>query len=201
MDAWRSQSAHINTCANIWYVAIRFIIEQEASITRPDWDGWSLCLQWGSLTDEAGKVAEKGYRNIWRDKDKRLFTGRAQARIPSKAMSDELWSIAEVEGWAHFLGDGADQWQRVTISGSDSTVLAVTATALMHNFSKALVAAGCPDGADEVFSNNVPGQNSAVDRIYFFPPKAAEIAKDVLRTFSPEPCQQPDVGALRKIRV
>src|ERR1017187_6752686 len=100
-------------------MAVRFIIEHETSITRPKWDGWSLCLQWGALTDEEGRVTEKGYRNIWRDKNNRLFTGRAQARIPSKAMSDELWNIAEREGWAHFLGDGADQWQRVTLRSSD----------------------------------------------------------------------------------
>lgn len=180
-------------------MAIRFIIEHEASISRPAWDGWSLCLQWGSLTDEEGRVTEKGYRNIWRDENSRLFTGRAQARLPSKAMSDELWSIAEREGWAHFLGSGADQWQRVTLSGE---FIAANATALMHGFSKALTAAGCPEGANEVFSNNVPGgqQNTNV-RIYFFPPKAAEIAKDVLRKFSPEPCQQPDIGMLRKVSI
>ncbi len=181
-------------------MAIRFIIEHEASITRPSWRGWSLCLQWGSLTDQEGRVAEEGYRNIWRDENNRLFTGRAQARIPSKAISDELWSIAEREGWAHFLGDGADQWQRVTISNSDSLVLAATAAALMRNFSRALAEAGCPEGT-EIFSNYVPGQDTAPDRIYFFSPKAADIAKDVLREFSPEPCQQPDVGALRKVSV
>lgn len=71
----------------------------------------------------------------------------------------------------------------------------------MQDFSKALLAAGCPDGAEEVFSNNLPGQNSAVDRIYFFPPRSAEIAKDVLHKFSSQPCQQPDVGALRKMRL
>jgi hypothetical protein len=180
---------------------IRFIIEHEASITRPGWEGWSLCLQWGSLTDEEGRVTEKGYRNIWRDPTTRLFTGRAQARIPSRAMSDELWGIAESEGWAHFLGLGADQWQRVTISDGDITSLAATATALMESYREALVAAGCPDGADEVFSNNVPGQKNASSRIYFFPPKGAEVARDVLRKFSSEPCQQPDVGVLRKIGV
>lgn len=190
------------TCEHMCYnvlMAIRFIIEYEASITRPSWGGWSLCLQWGSLTDEEGKITEKGYRNIWRDENKWLFTGRAQARIPSKAMSDELWSIAEREGWAHLLGDGADQWQRVIISSSDAMCLAATARELMKNYSEAWIAAGFPDGA-QVFSNNT-GQDNATDRIYFFSPKATEIARDVLRKFRPEPCQQPDVGTLRKLKV
>ena len=139
-------------------------------------------------------------RNIWRDPTTRLFTGRAQARIPSKALSDELWSIAEREGWAHFLGDGADHWQRVILDSSDDVVLAADATTLMQNYSKALLAAECPEDA-RVFSNNVPGQNNGAPQIYFFSPKAADIAKDVLRGFSPQSCQQPDVGALRKIRV
>jgi hypothetical protein len=181
-------------------MAVRFIIDREAAITRPDWGSWRLCLQWGYLTDEKGRIGEKGYRNIWRDENNRLFTGRAQARIPSKAVSDELWDIAEHEGWAHLLGTGADQWQRVTISSADPTFLVGTATDLMHKFNRALEAAGYPDGA-VVLSNNVSGQDISNNRVYFFSPTAAEIAKDVLCKFSPEPCQQPDVGALRQINV
>jgi hypothetical protein len=86
---------------------IRFIPRHEASITRPSWEGWRLCLQWGVLTDENGRASEEGYRNIWRTPEGRLFTGRAQTRIPSKAESDELWRIAETEGWADLRGDGA----------------------------------------------------------------------------------------------
>jgi hypothetical protein len=93
--------------ANVTPMAIRFIIRHEASVTRADWGGWRLCLQWGLLTDVDGRASEEGYRNIWRDQNGRLFTGRAQARIPSKAISDELWSIAEAEGWADLRGDGA----------------------------------------------------------------------------------------------
>jgi hypothetical protein len=94
-------------CAMVVCMAIRFIIKHEASVTRPNWGGWQLCLQWGLLTDADGRASEEGYRNIWRYPNGRLFTGRAQARIPSKAISDELWSIAEAEGWANLLGDGA----------------------------------------------------------------------------------------------
>jgi hypothetical protein len=82
---------------------IRFVIEHEAVLTRTVWNGWSLCLQWGALTDENGKVDQRGYRNIWRDPTNRLFTGRAQARLPSRAISDELWAIAEAEGWANLV--------------------------------------------------------------------------------------------------
>lgn len=84
---------------------IRFIVEHEAVVTRKSWNGWSLCLQWGWLTDEHGKIDQRGYRNIWRDRDNRLFTGRAQARLPSKAISDELWAIAEAQGWAGLVDD------------------------------------------------------------------------------------------------
>lgn len=88
-------------------MAIRFIIKHEASVTRPGWGGRRLCLHWGVLTDINGRAAEEGYRNMWRNENGRLLAGRAQARIPSKAISDELWSIAEAEGWAGLLGDGA----------------------------------------------------------------------------------------------
>lgn len=94
-------------CANVNRMAKRFIIRHEAYVTRRNWRGWRLCLQWGVLTDADGRASQEGYRNIWRDQNGRLFTGRAQARIPSKAISDELWSIAEAEGWADLLGDGA----------------------------------------------------------------------------------------------
>lgn len=88
----------------------------------------------------------------------------------------------------------------LTIRNSDHRLLASTAGALMHTFSKAKVAAGFPDGA-EVFSNNVSGQDRATECIFFFSPKAVEIAKDVLHEFSPERCQQPDIAALRKVRL
>jgi hypothetical protein len=175
---------------------IRFIIEHEAAVTRPNWGGRELCLQWGFLTDEEGRPGEKGYRNIWRNEAKRLLTGRAQARIPSKAIQDELWAIAERGGWAHFLGDLADQWQRVTINSGDINILA---SALMNSYIKAFQEAGCPNDA-KVLSNNMPGQEPG-DRIYFFSPKAAEIAKNLLTGFSPESCQQPDMGTLRTIRM
>jgi len=181
-------------------MAARFIIEREASLTRPDWDGWALCLQWGALTDDEGRITEHGYRNIWRNPSGRLFTGRAQTRIPSRALSDELWGIAERDGWSHFLGDMADQWQRVMIDMSDDVVAAANATSLMQGFSKALLAAGCPPEA-EVFSNNVPGQNTSTARIYFFSPKAAQIAEDILQKFDPVACQQPDFGGVRKLRL
>lgn len=100
--------AYDHICANVNRMAIRFIIRHEASVTRPSWRGRRLCLHWGVLTDVNGRAAEEGYRNMWRNEKGRLLTGRAQARIPSKAVSDELWSIAEAEGWADLLGDGAE---------------------------------------------------------------------------------------------
>jgi len=164
-------------------------------VTRPDWGGWRLCLQWGSLTDEGGRPNETGYRNIWRDENGRLFTGRAQTRIPSKAISDELWNIAANEGWANMLGDGADQWQRVIIRhNSDDVVNRLSAEGLINKVSGALFAAGYPSDA-EVFR----GQNSANDYIFFLSPKAFEIAVTALGGFPSTPCQRPDLGDLRKV--
>ena len=183
--------SYVLTCG----MAIRFIIEHEARVTRPTWDGWTLCLQWGALTDEDGKVTERGYRNIWRDKEKRLFTGRAQTRLPSKAISDELWSIAESEGWANLQGDGADLWQRVIIR--NGVQADQSANGLMNAFSKALHAAGCLSKDADVFC----GQNSAKDHIFFFSPKAADIASVILEEFSAMPCHQPDFGSLQKARL
>lgn len=173
-------------------MAIRFIVEHEAVVTRPAWDGWSLCLQWGGLTDENGRVGERGYRNIWRGPDGRLLTGRAQTRIPSKAISDELWRIAEAEGWASLLGDGADLWRRVIIRVSD--VADLSASGLINSVSRTLRDAGYPDDA-EVFH----GQNQAGDYIFFFSPTAAFAIGNVLSEFSPQTCQQPDLGDLRKV--
>jgi hypothetical protein len=150
----------------------------------------------GCLTDEGGKVAERGYRNIWRNEQKRLFTGRAQARIPSKAISDELWGIAEYEGWANLLGDGADLWQRVSIPGGPTADASVGE--LMNAFSDALAAANCPAKEAPVFG----GQNNADEgHVIFFSPKAASIGAALLRRFSAVPCQQPDLGELRKVRL
>jgi hypothetical protein len=88
-------------------------------------------------------------------------------------------------------------WQRVTISGADP---AEAATGLMQAFNKAWEAAHCPDGA-EVFTSNVTGQSAAAPRIYFFSPKSADIARDALRRFSPESCEQPDFRSVRKVKL
>ena len=42
---------------------------------------------------------------VWRTPEGRIFTGRAQTRIPSKAETDQLWRLAEEQGWAHLQGD------------------------------------------------------------------------------------------------
>jgi hypothetical protein len=180
-------------------MAVRFIIEDEASITRPDWDGKKLCLQWGSLTDEEGRVAEKGYRNIWRDQNDRLLAGRAQTLIPSRAMSEELWKIAEGEGWSDLLSNAADQWMRVRFD-RDNNLFSLEVSALMNSVFKTIAATGHnPSG--EIFTNNTHQFELPPlgERIYYFSPKAVALVKDELSKYSPEPCPPPNFSAVRPI--
>ena len=56
---------------------------------------------------------------------------------------------------------GIRRWlvrEAILMSGGE-LFLAAEATTLMQNYSKALLAAECPEDA-KVFSNNVPGQNN-----------------------------------------
>ncbi len=91
------------------------------------------------------------------------------------------------------------KWHRVIIPHGED-LLAEKAKHLIQDYNRAWEAAEFPADA-EVFTNNISGQGTASDRIYFFSPKAAVIAADVLRKFAVAPCDAPDFTKVRKIRL
>ena len=80
---------------------MRVQILKETSCDYPD--GYRLCFQWGrylyDIAKEGDKDMEYGYRLIWRKPSGGLVPGRAQARIPSIRILEQLIETAKAEGW------------------------------------------------------------------------------------------------------
>ena len=83
---------------------MRVQILNETSHDHPE--GWRLCFQWGrylyDVGEEGDKDMEYGYRFIWRKPNGNLQPGRAQARIPSIQILEELIAAAKNEGWGDY---------------------------------------------------------------------------------------------------
>jgi hypothetical protein len=65
---------------------------------------WQLRLQWCRYLHADGTM-QYGYRFIWLRPDGSLQATRGQARIPSFATTQQLFSQAKAEGWGEFDGD------------------------------------------------------------------------------------------------
>jgi hypothetical protein len=65
---------------------------------------WQLRLQWCRYLHADGTM-QYGYRFIWLRPDGSLQATRGQARIPSFAMTQQLFNQARSEGWGEFDGD------------------------------------------------------------------------------------------------
>ena len=93
-------------------------------------------------------------------------------------------------------------WQRVTLTG-ERVFLDGTSSALIQGYFAAWGAAGCPPAA-QVFTPKGVNKETSKVWTYFFSPKAAEVAKDVLQKPSlklkVEACQeQPDLSSLKEV--
>lgn len=87
------------------------------------------------------------------------------------------------------------QWMKVSINESD--VAAMSATALMEQFSKSYRDAGVPKDV-KVYHLRIP----AVGHAYYFSPKASEIAKHVLAKFGAVTLtDQPNLEELEPINL
>jgi hypothetical protein len=72
----------------------------------------------------------------------------------------------------------------------------------MQEYAAAWVAAGCPKEAGLFMPAGRYKETSTV-WLYFFSPKAAELAKDVLRkpSLKVEACREPDLNSLREVKL
>lgn len=90
----------------------------------------------------------------------------------------------------------AEPWHQVIIDGGDD-VKDMSASALINKFASKFMAAGVPKNV-EVFHGNT----TAGEHIYYFSPKAATVAGDLLKTFGATPCPTtPNTSACKKIKL
>ena len=71
---------------------------------------WKLCLQWCRYFHDGGDL-EEGYRFMWRRPDGSLQAARGQARIPSRAVADQLWAKVDAAGWGGMRADDAHLYE------------------------------------------------------------------------------------------
>ncbi|GEM_PF-187657 len=90
----------------------------------------------------------------------------------------------------------AGRWHRVVIDGGED-IRDMSARALMNRFASLFIQAGIPSDV-QVFRDL---SNPAV-YVYYFSPKAAEIAQDLLASFNAIPCDTlPDFSTMRKVQL
>lgn len=94
-------------------------------------------------------------------------------------------------------GGASMPWHRVIISYVDPTTAGnLAGTALMEKFGTVYRKSGVPPDV-EVFHRSYDGNH-----VYYFSPKASEIAHDLLSSISSEPCaDKPDLSGFCKLRV
>jgi hypothetical protein len=92
-------------------------------------------------------------------------------------------------------------WQQVVFTG-DPLFLQGTGSALIQEYAAAWGVAGFPKEA-RVFTPAGLDKATSNVWIYFFSPKAAEIAKHMLQkpSLKVEACQEPDLSSLKEVRV
>ncbi len=79
-------------------------VKKQVEATRQE-NGWTLLFQWCEYRyfEEGKRVnSEMGYRFIWKRPDGRLQAARGQARLPSIAVAEEMFTKAKSEGWGHY---------------------------------------------------------------------------------------------------
>jgi hypothetical protein len=87
-------------------------------------------------------------------------------------------------------------WHRVVVNYEDSTAGELAGNALIRQFDTLVINSGLPSDA-EVFRGG-----DADNRVFYFSPKASDIARDLLSKFSSQPCvDKPELSGFSKIKL